>query len=64
MQPTGVCHPLLKFPSHSPPQGVLRISSDGDNQMIFWGEGVEIFYVYFTILGGGNFNKKIFACVI
>ena len=53
----------ISFPL-SPPQGVLRISSDGDNQTIFWGEGVEIFYVYFTILGGGNFNKKIFACVI
>lgn len=61
MQPTGVCHPLLKFPSHSPPLGVLWISSDGDKEMIFFcggGRGwavVEIFYVYFTIFWGWKF---------
>ena len=44
----------ISFPL-SPPQGVLRISSDGDNQTIFWGEGVEIFYVYFTLWGGWKF---------
>ena len=42
----------------------IRFPSDGDNQMIFFGGGgaggwgVEISYVYFKILGVGNFNKN------
>ena len=41
----------------------IRFPSDGDNQMIFLGGGaggwgVEISYVYFKILGVGNFNKN------
>ena len=46
----------------------IRFPSDGDNQMIFFwggggGGGVEISYVYFKILGVGNFNKNFLGWI-
>ena len=35
MYPTGVCHPLLKFPSHSPPKVMEVLGGGGGGSKFF-----------------------------
>ena len=53
--------PLLKFPSHSLPRGVLQISSDGDKRRILAGvEGGWNFLFLFQIFWGLEILTNIF----